>query len=231
MAVRYEYKYLLTHSQFLLIHQAMKVLMQPDRHGMEGGYPVLSLYFDTLDHEYYDQKIQGEWIHIKVRYRRYTRDFSEPGGGFLELKVNRANRQAKERVYFSETPDFYDEGFWLQEAKEPFFREYCRGRLVPRCFVYYDRLAYHHEESGGDLLRITFDHGVSSFGVGEGFLERRLVYGPSLPAMVIMEIKYSKSDFPSWLQDLLRQFSLRRRHISKYAEGVDALQLQSIGAE
>ena len=51
---RYELKYLVPHHQSTLLAALLSEYMLPDHHGdAEGQYQVTSLYYDTVDHKAY----------------------------------------------------------------------------------------------------------------------------------------------------------------------------------
>lgn len=220
LGVRYEFKYLLSMRSYFIIKGIVSEFMGSDKHSTERSYPVLSLYFDSADSEYYHQKIQGEHLHVKVRLRKYSDHFFDEASGFLEMKTSINSRQSKIRVPQKDMGRVMTPDFWQSEVDLAFFKEYQLKRFTPKCFVHYRREAYEQEFEGGNKLRITFDHDVSAWPLNSCFEERQAIYGASCSHRVIMEIKYPQAQFPLWLQQLLQQFSLKREHISKYADGL-----------
>src|SRR3989338_10235142 len=60
-------------------------------------YPVVSLYFDTPQFTFYEEKINGEPHRRKGRIRQYRNDFDLTKPFFLEIKEKNTNFIFKKR--------------------------------------------------------------------------------------------------------------------------------------
>jgi len=186
-------------------------------------YPVCSLYFDTNDHEYFFQKINGEYKHIKIRLRKYTRNFFDNGPLWLETKIKIEDRLTKKRqVIHGKARNYLSPENWSLMEREDLLRERAIYKLRPSCFIYYEREAF---ESFFDenKIRITFDENISSYSLLGKFESRKRVFSHKDDKSILMEIKLSKDQYPNFLKDLLQQFSLKRVYFSKYAEGLSII--------
>lgn len=81
---RHEDKYKITFLEGIVLSNRLKALFRNDHHADENGiYTVKSLYFDTIDDQALQEKINGINEREKFRIRYYNHDLSAV---FLEKK-------------------------------------------------------------------------------------------------------------------------------------------------
>ena len=161
MSARYEIKYLLSFQEYELLKKTISLILHKDEHMKNAEhYPVLSLYYDTLENEYYFQKVNGENQHIKIRMRAYNQDLLKSNTLFMEKKVKIGDKQNKIRKII-ETRNISDPMFWQNNEYLEFTNDITLQDLYPACFVYYEREAY-QSEIENKKIRITFDKNISS---------------------------------------------------------------------
>lgn len=202
--------------------------MRSDDFG-EGGkasYSVHSLYLDDARWSIYDDTRLGAFDRFKLRARTYG--FSPGDNVFLEVKRREGElmwktraevpRAEAARVISGDAPQNLP---WTP-ALEAFRAEVDRRQAVPRVWVSYRREAWVGEDRG-NLVRITFDSNVRCAPPTSALTEPAAWYPlPDVAGIVILELKYSGS-YPGWIADMVRQFELERKSMSKYRHSVDVL--------
>ncbi len=228
---RFEYKYI---APIDIIEQVRNYILgfaDADAH-MRGlsEYTVRSIYFDTPDFEFYNDKVDGLDIRKKVRIRGYNQPRGENEIVFLEIKrkkgasirKNRAPVQFKDLKNLISSGDIAHyvidglKGFEnsISDAKK-FFYNFYRKNLSPKILVVYEREAYHDKNSGE--VRITFDKNLRSWvypDIDDLFVERNIVY--LYVNNFIIEIKLFYDNLPFWFKFVIDKFSLKRVSFSKY---------------
>jgi hypothetical protein len=94
----FEIKYALPVSRAAAVAAWLDARCDPDPEYPEGH--VRSLYFDTPGLRYLTEKVDGDFLKTKVRYRWYAPHEGAPAAGpvWLEIKQREALRRAKQRV-------------------------------------------------------------------------------------------------------------------------------------
>ena len=72
--LRQEKKYLLSYDQFRRLDHTFEQVLHPDSHNGKMGYPIRSLYFDTMQERDFYEKEDGLEIRRKIRLRTYSPD-------------------------------------------------------------------------------------------------------------------------------------------------------------
>ena len=94
---RFEIKYLINNNKYHLLTNELKKLFKLDNHGI---YYNQSIYFDTFDNEFYNDKIEGYKKRIKPRIRAYRNNiYAEPTNICLEFKMRYSQCIKKERIF------------------------------------------------------------------------------------------------------------------------------------
>lgn len=229
---RYELKYLVRHDEAAGIAGDLADYMLPDQHGdSQGHYLVTSLYFDTVDHKAYWDKINGHKNRRKLRIRVYGDQPVTPDTPcFVEIKHRLDRALQKRRVSLSyssalaldrlddlldRVPDadrrVLEEVEYLVEAL----------KLQPTCVVSYLRQAL-QGAAYDPGLRVTFDsnlkyrsHDLSLLGndpsAGHYFLP---------PDWCIMEVKVNHRA-PYWLTEVIGKHQCVVRRVSKYCAALE----------
>jgi hypothetical protein len=223
----FEVKFLVDPVPGQRIRQWMRDHLSPDPHGAgpDGDeYRITSLYFDTADYDVFRR--ERSYARSKYRIRRY----GQSDVAFLERKMRTSTHLCKRRTAIaledleSLVPDYLTvewAGSWFQR------RLAVRG-LRPRCQLSYQRIARVGEGEHG-TFRATLDDQLTvlpaeqlQFEVGSGT--------PLLQRGFILELKYRVSP-PPILKQLVEEFALGPKRVSKYRLGVMALvdQLAGVG--
>lgn len=223
---RFELKYILRDEAVRAFIGALEGYARPDPHSGERGYRVSSVYWDSPGLTFFWEKIDGQKVRRKLRFRTYG---ESPDRVFVEIKQRIDRTVQKRRVLWP-----------LEEAKALFAGGrvdpeleasvadsaalealwLCRyHRLGPTMAVAYRRRAFFalHEPD----LRITFDTRLV-YDRRELDPARPLEGGKALldPRLAVMEIKYNHG-VPAWLAALARRHGLELVRISKYCTAVD----------
>ncbi len=214
MAERREEKYLISYSEYSLIANRIRSVLQPDKNGKNGKYSICSLYFDDAYDTALAEKEDGNAVHIKYRIRTYDGDNRfirlerKTKRGIVTEKHSAKITEAELKAIMSGEPiDENSDCFGLaSEIRAKAFR--------PAVTVRYDREAYVMPSLG---IRVTFDMNVDSLPPDKDTLFGRTER--ALPAVgrdkIIMEIKYSER-CPSFIRKCCNTFGAQLS-VSKYA--------------
>lgn len=216
--LRQEKKYLINLPQVYTLGNKLAQIMHEDIHNREDGYPVRSLYFDTLDGKDFWEKEDGVEIRRKIRLRCYGPDSDF---ALLEMKQKQGSNQ-KKRSLRMEREDArqlckgnYDV---LLQYDDPFAAE-CYALMQIQCYrpqavVEYRRRAFVAKEN---KIRITLDHHItateSCFDI---FSEELLQNGILNPYLAVLEVKYN-GFLLSYIKDILRFCNEQEGAVSKYS--------------
>lgn len=211
---RYEKKYRINKSQYLLLKKALLPHMTEDEFGL---HTICNLYYDTPSYEIIRRSIEKPVYKEKLRLRSY----GIPGLQdkiFFELKKKYNKEVFKRRIalslesfhhYISQgvqpkaSPQILSEIQWFMKMYDP----------TPRIYIAYDRLALFGNEDS--KIRVTFDKNIrfrthdlclSSGDHGALILP---------PDECIMEIKVAGA-LPIWLSDILSRHHILPTSFSKY---------------
>ena len=230
---RREFKFLLPACEGEIFREFIAREIPVDR-GAEGGYPVISEYFDTADRHSYWQKLWGSSNRRRVRTRVYGRpDGLIPPAAFVEIKhkcgavgvKRRAALPIESLVELSTgkiPADLLIQGrsradlHVVAELQDLIIE----GGARPVVQVRYDRMAY---DSGKDgTIRVTFDTG----------LRCRFDLQPLKPddrnfplhvvdeEIAVVEVK-TIGPVPIWLRQATGKFQLQSRSMSKYCNSLE----------
>lgn len=231
--MRYEYKYLVPTEQLALLRSLMHPFIMPDKFAsrMPGfEYTVRSVYYDTPNFKFYDEKIDGLKTRKKIRIRGYNQQ-QEDSKVFLEVKRKNDAIVRKNRflVPFKDVNCIlYDKEFFKSqqfEGNRDLFDLNCflynvhRFSLAPAVIVTYDREAY--QSKFDPSLRITFDKNLRSKvypRIEELFTDKQLE--PVMTGYFVLEIKFS-GGYPGWVRSIIRKLNLTRTSVSKYTICLD----------
>jgi SPX domain protein involved in polyphosphate accumulation len=236
---RFEFKYLLNESQALdLLEECLKAYFVWDPRsggrGLERGYFVNSLYFDSPAMKCYQDKKAGLKKRFKMRVRRYEGAVEGDGRLFLELKKKYDALVMKDRVPMSsvDSARIVLGEFDIWELKRSIPEKFSttldtllnltsRFSLAPNIFIRYRRRPL--ESSFIDRLRITFDSDLEAGVIIDG----RVYWYTVMPGAIVMELKFNNV-LPRWLHGLFAKRDFERVSFSKYCAGVERLQALSI---
>ena len=201
-----------------------------DPHGDEtGSYFLASLYFDTDDHLFYWEKIEGLRFRRKLRIRIYeTPDkIKDDSMVFVEIKQRLDRIIQKRRIalpYKDAHALCYDYKMPPHEKKDEAVLDEILHFLVtyqlkPTCITSYRRQALigHDYDQG---LRITFDTNVRYRDEDLDLTSKKIGKAMIPLDHVIMEIKVNDR-IPYWLTELVADQNAQLVRISKYCTGLE----------
>lgn len=231
---RYELKYIIDWKMYNSLRNQIEPFTNSDSYSREqGGYSILSLYYDTINYNCYYAKIDGEKLRQKLRIRWYLSDDESYTSAHIELKKKYVDQVLKRRLKIDKKSiDKFLEGIIspdkickdekeLSIAKEILYY-YELMKLKPKVYVHYFREAYYSKFE--NRLRITFDKKIScSSWHREEFMREGNRYIIN-PFYMVMEIKFFNS-MPLWLINILNHYNLLARRISKYCIAVETANL------
>ncbi len=206
LPLRHELKFLITRTQYEVLHRTLTAAMRldPNAERNGGSYHIRSLYFDTVfDDALYD-KIAGVKDRDKYRIRIYN---LSDKGIFMECKTKVGNLISKRSAQIprdlAEQLSSADPS-GLENTKSGLLRDVyreMRTRLLhPVVIVDYEREAYLHP---AEEVRITLDMRVRS---GLNSIDLFNPHVPTVPVMdhdeTILEVKFNRV-LPPHLRDLL----------------------------
>lgn len=216
--LRQEKKFLIDQEMFYRHSRSLARVMLEDPHNRGDGYPIRSLYFDSLDGRDFEEKEDGVELRRKIRLRNYG-----AGSSFamLEMKQKEGANQKKRSVRLSKdvalklvrgdyTPLLY--------CPEPMAQE-CYAVMMmhcyrPRAVVEYRRMAFIAKENS---IRVTFDHHIIATESHFDIFDPKLLQNPVLnPALCVLEVKYN-GFLLGYIKDLLRTVNASETSVSKYA--------------
>lgn len=233
--MREELKYVVPEEALDDLRAEIQPFMELDKFGVgfeERGYTIRSIYLDSPDLVFYEEKQN----HLQNRKKLRIRGYNEQKGDdkvFLEIKRKFSSAIAKDRApvryadleQLFQSPDverFVDPTSSFPEAREAarsFFYHVYRLNLRPTNLVVYEREAFMGRFD--PTLRITFDRNLRG-GIfpelGELFDERE--FRGVMPGYFILELKYN-TQFPGWLRPALARHGLMQRSASKYCMVID----------
>lgn len=214
---REEKKYLISLPEALQISHRLAQVMHEDPHNGIGGYPVRSLYFDTIDDRDFREKSAGVELRRKLRLRCYS-----PAADFamLEMKqkqganqLKRSLRMPREEAMLLLHGDYTP----LLGHSEAFAAE-CYAMMHSHCYrpkaiVEYNRKAFIAKEN---KIRITFDSRIAATESCFDLFSPRLNMNPVLdPYCVVLEVKYN-GFLLSYLRELINNVDRSELSVSKY---------------
>lgn len=216
--LRQEKKYLIGQEQFYRFRRYLEQVMIPDEHNHDDGYPIRSLYFDSLNDRDYTEKEDGVELRRKIRLRNYG---SESTFAKLEIKQKEGANQKKRSLSLDkESASALCRGDYspLLLTPENFGRE-CYSLMNIHCYrpkavVEYKRMAFIAKENS---IRVTLDHHIVGTESNFDIFDPEFNQNPLLdPGLAVLEVKYN-GFLLSYIKDLLRELNSSELSVSKYA--------------
>lgn len=220
-SLRKEIKYVVPLGKALAIREQMDRLLQRDSHCADGPYTVKSLYFDSVNHIDFAEKLAGVLVRKKVRLRIYDGDVSLCK---LEIKQKTDDRQQKLSLLVSEADarelargnskvlkNYFDSS----ETGRKAYGIMVQGQYRPVVQIVYDRLAYRYPMYD---TRITLDMNVRSSESNMDLFSPDICYTPVMWENAVLEVKYS-GKLMGFLSAMFARFDLTQGAYSKYCAG------------
>lgn len=232
--MKYEFKYIVPVTKMDELREAILPFVQLDPFAecMEKKeYTVRSIYFDTVNFDYYFEKIDGYKIRKKIRIRGYNKQVGNDNV-FMEIKRKLKEPIEKDReqitfevmkrlmsgegaAAYGETSDDH-----TVNGATAFLYHVYRNNLKPVVLIVYDREAFHDRSGTG--VRITIDKNLRSIaypGLDDLYSDSKAI--PALKDHFIFEVKFF-DHFPPWLRPITARLGMLRRSASKYIMCIDS---------
>ena len=215
--LREEKKFLLNQAEALSLRNHLLSVVHRDEHNGADGYPVRSLYFDSLNNRDFQEKEDGIEIRRKLRLRVYSpnADFA-----FFEMKQKQGPYQRKRSLRLSREEANAliagDHTVLLRSGSD--FGKECYTMMQtwlyrPKAVVEYDRFAFISPENS---IRITFDSGIRASETNFNIFDSNLVLNSVMPPFsVVLEVKYN-GFLLSYIKDMLLPVQQSEIAVSKY---------------
>jgi len=214
---RQELKYFINKGDAVQLKNAMSSVMRRDAHsGQSGSYIVSSLYFETLDDQDLEEKLDGIHSRKKFRVRIYNKS-TEVIKFETKVKLNTGIEKrsfsipddvCEQLVKSNYTPDGAD-----SNMAESFLYLKALG-YKPRVISEYRRTAFYLPFNE---IRVTVDENLSSYHnyVDILNLQDRNSYEVYGGEIVCLEVKFSEY-LPQFVKDILSSVPAARSSASKY---------------
>ena len=227
--IRKEYKYIVPK---YLMSEAISYFcswLDADKHNKDNKpYTVNSLYFDSPDLRFYEEKIIGDANRDKIRLRTYSEQIGEEPL-FLEIKNKKFDKIFKDRSKVQIDSNFSDVGvfsnignFINEDNKAEMEKAFIYDKiyhLKPIVEVAYKRIAY-WASSVDFKVSIDFDIKAAQ---GQNFWKTdKNGYEKVLSDNFILELKY-RDYVHTKFQSFVLEHDLQRVPFSKYTESVDVI--------
>lgn len=239
---RYELKYLIPYAYVEPITDFISAYCELDQHSAKAKtnhyfYKVNSLYFDTPQYQFLQQRISGSANRFNMRVRAYGDGTKGPY--FLEIKHRngiagvikkyRATAQAHEWPMILTDPGYRvpdSDSKKERTNKELFLRLALAYAIEPKILTKYQRRAFF--STVDEYARVTLDANmqcrrqtecdtVSQYDMINYDNETIYSNNTHSDAGVVLELKCPVGDVPYWMLDLIKQFELKQMGFSKYA--------------
>ena len=215
---RHEWKHPISYADMLILRQRLGVIMQPDKHAVDGKYFIRSLYFDTLTDTALREKLDGVSRREKFRIRYYNRDLS-----LIHLekksKLSGLGNKQSANLTAQEAQKIVDGDLdWMLSSKHGLIRElYSKmqtQQLRPKTIVDYTREPFVYAPGN---VRVTIDYDIRT---GLGCTDFLNPDCPTIPAgdnPIILEVKWDEF-LPDIIRSAIQLESRRVSAFSKYAQ-------------
>ncbi|MCL2200770.1 MAG: polyphosphate polymerase domain-containing protein [Oscillospiraceae bacterium] len=218
--LRQEKKYLVNIEQYYRLSRRFSQLLTEDKHSSGDGYIIRSLYFDRLDDNDFEEKINGIEVRKKIRLRSYGEN---PNSAKLEMKQKQGMMQKKRSLTLDKAQShrlICGDYSVLLESDSSFALE-CFGLMHMQCYrprtvVSYTRKVFVANENE---IRITFDHHIkgseSNFDIFSNDVAGSAIFDPF---WVVMEVKFN-GFLLSYIKDMINEVNASELAVSKYCLG------------
>lgn len=222
---RYEVKYYISESLSSELIKMINSYMTLDQHLKQQGkesYLVRSLYLDTKDLRFYNEKLSGVRNREKFRIRAYDEERSNV---FLEIKKKHNNVVLKDRacINYDELANILDQygtyrikGNKSDEEKSVIMRFIFFIKITqiqPTILIAYDRQAY--TSIYDNSIRLTLDYNLRCLPARSVDLFYPDKNWLSIDKPCILELKFNNVK-PFFFKSIIEKFNLKSQGISKY---------------
>ena len=162
---------------------------------------IQSIYFDTIDYDFFTDSEEGQTPRKKVRLRSYNEEQT------YSLEIKYANSYYREKIVLSNF--LYSNENFLKKMKELNINEL----IHPKLTVTYERYYYF-----SPIGRITIDKNIYFQKINNFF---KINSGIVKDNKTILEVKIQKEKFDK--HEVLKCFNFKESRNSKYCNGVNLL--------
>lgn len=222
---RSERKYMLGLEDRMRLIKSLNALLIPDAYGGYDGYRVRSVYFDGLDNQDYNEKMQKFEFVKRVRLRVYS---LEDQMVKFEIKKKKSGNQIKDSLLITreDAMEMIDGNFevlkkYPGDTAELGYEVCTTMGYRPISMVEYKRRAYTHPFFN---TRMTLDNELKYCNFNYNLFDENPNYQQVLPLTeTILEVKYDRYLFPQ-IQDVLAQCNLKKCYVSKFGSSRQLLE-------
>lgn len=215
--LRQEKKYLITLPQVYALGSKLSQVLAEDSHNRGDGYPIRSLYFDTLHDQDFQEKMDGVEVRRKIRLRNYGPDTPF---AMLEMKQKQGANQKKRslRVERKDAEELCRGNYGALLKYPSAFASECYALMQMRCYrprsvVEYRRKAFIAKEN---KIRVTLDHHIVAAESNFDIFAPDLLQNAALdPYLAVLEVKYN-GFLLSYIKDILADCNAAETAVSKY---------------
>jgi SPX domain protein involved in polyphosphate accumulation len=214
---RQEYKYYIKKEDLFFIKAYLKEVLINDINSVGDKYTISSLYFDTLNNDDYNQKLDGVMFREKYRIRIYNNDITSAKFE-VKRKLNNCISKLSAKITEQDLVEIYKKNYSVLDKYKDL--EYVSSRIgymsySPINIVTYDREAYTIPINN---IRITIDSNLRTHGFNTDLFALNnaptsIVQNNNLD---ILEVKFN-NELPNFIKVFLSSFCSVRSAISKYA--------------
>lgn len=239
---RYELKYLIPWDLVEPITDYLSIYCDMDAFSKKFAhenyfYQVGSLYFDSPNNEFFQQRMLGKQERINMRCRFYGDGYQGPYHLEIKHRTGISGVVTKYRATANEAqwpniisdPSFRipdDESAGERTSKERFMRLATSYAIEPKILTTYKRRAFF--STIDEYSRVTMDAHMKyriqdHYNLKHDFdmthYDNETVYAmdDKHDASVVLELKCMVGEVPYWILDLIRRFDLKQMGFSKYA--------------
>lgn len=215
---RVEDKYCCSEAELFMLQSKIGAVLKPDvNENSADGYSIISLYFDDLQDNCYQDTLDGHEIRDKYRIRIYNNSLDKIR---LEVKQKRDSRIRKyakdidcEQMYQLMDGQCIEDNMMSANDPATLFNIAIQTRgLRPKVIVAYERKAYVFEAGN---TRITFDRNLRACNRTDLFGREDIIYDPVKEQNAVLEVKYDEF-IPDFLLQLLELGDMQQSAFSKY---------------
>jgi hypothetical protein len=218
-AFAYEIKFLIPTALGDDIRGWARERLFPDPNSESGGdtYRITSLYYDTPEFSVFHRA--GSHGRAKYRIRRYDASPTV----FLERKL-RARGVVTKRRSVVPIEDLERLSEFGEDCPGSWFRRRVEARgMSPSCQISYERTALVGQSENG-LIRLTLDDGLCAAAVSGVAFQPLTACVPVLDGQSVLEMKFRMA-MPAAFKEIVQQFQLSARPVSKYRLAIPVLAL------
>ncbi len=215
---RYELKYPISFIDYARLSHLMRNMLLEDKNNKEHGYPVRSVYFDSIENTDFYEKMDGLENRKKIRLRTYEYDSNIVK---LELKRKFGNAQRKQSliVTVEDAKELLRCNYevlknYESDVADTLYNLMTINLVKPVVMIEYNRKAFIHPMNN---IRITLDSDIRSSETDFRMFEKNVALIPiNYDYFALLEVKYNGFIF-KWISDILRGFELNQESYSKYS--------------